>query len=141
MPEDPSESEGVEKELTQEDIRDLIEAQKEEVELEKERQKTRRLELEYEERKAKHSLEAQLEDRKQERKFRQEKNKREQRYGLVLLAMVIIFLGYLVWLGYTEMVYEIIRIFVYGGAGWAAGSAAGKASAQQHVGNGEAPQQ
>lgn|GEM_PF-2637240 len=48
--------------LTAEDIRELIEAQKEEVELERERQKTRRVELESEERKAEQALEAQLKD-------------------------------------------------------------------------------
>lgn len=124
------EAEGPEGDLTREDIRDLIEAQKKEVELEREKQETRRLELEYEERQAKRSLEAQLEDREQAREFQQEKDKREQKYGLVLIVAVLIFLGYLVWLGHTEMVFEIIRILVYGGAGWTAGRSVGKASAQ-----------
>ncbi|WP_263790516.1 hypothetical protein [Salinibacter sp.] len=116
--------------LTAEDIRELIEAQKEEVELERERQKTRRVELESEERKAEQALEAQLKDRERQREFLQEQNRRQEWLGLAFLIVVALFLGWLVWLGYTEMVFEIIRIIVYGGAGWAAGSQVGKASAQ-----------
>lgn len=55
-----------------------------------------------------------------------------------MIIAVFFFLGYLVWLGHTEMVFEIIRILVYGGAGWTAGQSVGKASVQLNKGNGNA---
>ena len=125
--------------LTSEDLRNLIEAQKEEAQLELEKQKTRRLELEAEERQAERALEAQLKDREGQRKFQESKSKREQRYGIVYFLMLLVFFGYLVWLGYTDIVYEIIRVLLYGGAGWAAGRSVGAAQSgsQQPSPNGE----
>lgn len=122
--------------LSPEDLRDLIDVQREELEVEKEKQETRRMELESQERQAKRALEAQLQDREQQREFQDRKSKREQRYGLGYVALFLIFFGYLVWLGYTEIVYEIIRILVYGGAGWAAGNSVGRAQARRGSANG-----
>lgn len=131
MSDDESSSESVPEEVTRQDLRDLIEAQKQEVELEREKQETRRQELEYEERQAKRALEAQLEDRKRAREYQQEENQRQERYGLLIFAAAFAFLGWLAYLGYTDMVFEIIRIVVYGGAGWTAGQSVGKANVQQ----------
>lgn len=46
----------------------------------------------------------------------------------------MIFLGFLVWLGYTGLVLEIIRVVVYGGSGAIAGNAYGKAQARLQSG-------
>ena len=120
-----------EEDITAEDIRELVETRKEEVELEKEKQITRRQELESEERQAKRALEAQIEDRERQRDYQDRIDKRNQRYGLAIIILLLIFFGYLVWQGETQMVFEIIRILVYGGAGWFAGNSVGKAQAER----------
>lgn len=122
-----------------EDLRDLIEAQKEEHRLEQEKEKTRRLEIESQERQAEQALEAQLEDRERQREYQAEKNITDQRYGLGYFFMILVFFGFLVWQGNAEIVYEIIRVSLYGGIGWAAGQSYGKSKAQRQSasGNGE----
>ena len=70
-----------EEDITTEDIRELVETRKEEVELEKEKQITRRQELESEERQAKRALEAQIEDRDRQRDYQNRIDKRNQRYA------------------------------------------------------------
>jgi cation transport ATPase len=125
-----------EPDLTREDIHELIQTQQKQVEVEKEKQKTRRQELESEERKAKHALEAQLKDRERAREYQNKINQRNQRYGLVIISIAVLFLGYLVWLGHTGLVFEIIRVLVYGGSGAIAGNAYGKAQAQIQMDSG-----
>lgn len=135
MADPDSGSGGLEDDITAEDLRELVEARKEEVELEKVKQVTRRKELESEERHAKRSLEAQMEDRSDKRDHQNRIHERNSRYGLVIIVLVLIFFGYLVWLGHTEIVYEIVRVLLYGGAGWVAGQSFGRAKASLQSSN------
>lgn len=139
MSDSEEESDEVGDEVSSADIRELIETRKEELEIERDKQEIRKLELEVEERKAKRALDAQLEDRDRAREFQSEKSRREQRYGVVYFFLLLLFFGYLVWLGHTNIVYEIIRVLLYGGAGWAAGQSYGRATAGVSVpdGNGQ----
>ncbi|PQJ35504.1 hypothetical protein BSZ35_13625 [Salinibacter sp. 10B] len=129
MSADPPSSSG-EPDLTREDIQELIQTQQKQVEVEKEKQETRRQELESEERKAKHAVEAQLKDRERAREYQNKVDQRSQRYGLVIILIAVLFLSYLVWLGHTGLVFEIIRVLVYGGSGAIAGNMYGKAQAR-----------
>lgn len=45
-------------------------------------------------------------------------------------------MGYLVWSGNADMAYEVIKLAVYGGGGWASGQAYGKAKGQTEQRNG-----
>jgi len=134
MPDDEGSSD--EPDLTREDIQELIQTQQKQVEVEKEKKKTRRQELESEERKAKHALEAQLKDRERAREYQDKTDQRNQRYGVAIISMSLAFLGFLVWLGHTGLVFEIIRVLIYGGSGAVAGSAYGKAQARLHPNSG-----
>lgn len=134
---DESEEPSGEPELTREDIHELIQTQQKQVEVEKEKQKTRRQELESEERKAKHALEAQLKDRERAREYQDKTDQRNQRYGLAIILISAFFLGFLVWHGHTGLVFEIIRVLVYGGSGAIAGSAYGKAQARLQPNSGD----
>lgn len=129
MSDSGEDSDASQEELTSADIRRMFEAQKEQAEVEKEKQVTRRKELEYQKEQAERALETQLEDRDRQRDHENRIDRRNQRYGLVIITLLVIFFGYLVWLGETAMVTEIIRILIYGGAGWFAGNSVGKAQA------------
>jgi hypothetical protein len=131
---DDEEASGDDIDVTGEDIRELIETQQKRVEVEKEKEETRRLELESEERKAKRAIEAQLKDRERAREFQDQIDQRNQRYGTALIFLSMLFLGFLVWLGHTGLVFEIIRVVVYGGSGAIAGNAYGKAQARLESG-------
>lgn len=118
--------EGIDTEI----LHELAEAQKEEAQVRREEQELKRFELEQNAEHARHSLEAQLKDLERERSHEDRIHKRNQRYGLALFFLGFTFLGFLVWNGQANMALEVIKVIVYGGAGYVAGKQYGRGLAK-----------
>lgn len=130
----PEEFEG--NDIDAETLQAFAEAQKEDAEARQREMQLKEKELEKNERQAKRATEAQLENLSQEREHQNRIHKREQRHGIVIIGFAFLFMGYLVWSGNADMAYEVIKLAVYGGGGWAAGQAYGKAKGQTEQRNG-----
>lgn len=114
-------------------LREMVEAQREEAQARQREQEIRKLELEKNEREAERALEAQMEDRDRQREHQDRAHSRNQRYGLAVILVGVLFLGFLFWNGHTNTAYEIIRVLILGGGGFAAGKKYGEGVAGGQV--------
>lgn len=112
-------------------LRELAQAQLEEAEARKHEVELEKRRLEEQSKQAKHSLKAQREDNDSERQHQDRIHQRNSRYGIAIIGGFLFFLGFLVWDGQPDMAFEIIKVIVYGGVGYAAGNQYGKGVAIQ----------
>lgn len=122
----PSEPVGDSGKLNEDTIQQFIEAQLEDARVRERELDLREQELEYNQQQAEASLEAQLEDRENQREYFDRIHRRNQRYGTAIISLVLFFLGFLVYIGQQQIALEIVKLAAFGGAGFWAGKKVGE---------------
>jgi multidrug efflux pump subunit AcrA (membrane-fusion protein) len=116
---------------SEETIQNFIEAQLEDAKVRERELDIRERELELNKEQAKASIDAQIEDRKHQREHFDRIHQRKQRYGIALIVLVLLFLGFLVYAGEQEIALELIKLAVFGGGGYYAGKKVGATSGEE----------
>jgi hypothetical protein len=104
----------------------VVEAQVEDARVRERELEVRERELELNREEAEASIQAQVEDRENQRDHYNRIHRRKQRYGIALIVIVLIFLGFLVYIGEQQIALELVKLAVYGGGGYWAGKAVGQ---------------
>lgn len=119
--------------LSEDAIREFIAAQREETQVRKDELEVRKKELEQNKEISEVSIQANLQDRENQRDFYRDRERIRQRYGTFFFVLILLFIFGLVYLGEREIALELVKLALYAGGGYYAGKKVGESGSSQEA--------